>query len=402
MYISRIRLTHIRGFRRLDLRICGEKGSPRMRTAIIGKNGTCKTTLLRCIAIGLCDRAQANSLLAEAIGRLISEDSNTGTITIEIQAPGDKKEKRIIRTSLRRENDRDVVWRQTRQRPNTILVCGYGAGRSTEGIESGRPYQIVDSVYSLFSYDHSLIATELTLRRLEDYFGKKIYSRAVNGIKTAIGLTPKDNIKTVRGGGVEISGPSIGKNIPQEGWADGYRRTFNWILDLYAWGLRARKITKAGGIEGIVLVDEPEQHTHPSMQMDLLSKLSEMQPGLQIFATTHSPLVALGMDSEELVVLNRRGNYVTAEVDIPDFSSYSAEDMLVDEKFFETQPHRPEKTAQMERYRELVKVPKATRSAADKKKLAALASTLRKQPRPSIKESPLSKELKKLRAKYDL
>ena len=405
MYVTRIFLNNIRGFRGFDLNVSDEQGKPRMRTAIIGKNGTCKTTLLRCIAIGLSDRAQANSLLAEAIGPLISENSDKGTITIKLKSARGKEEKKSISTHLRRENNRDIVYRQDYKplgRPNTILVCGYGAGRSTEGIESGRPYQIVDSVYSLFSYDQPLIATELTLRRLEDYLGENTYTRTINGIKAAIGLSKDDRIRTVRGGGVEVTGPSIGRKIPLEGWADGYRRTFNWILDLYAWGMRAKKINNTGGIEGIILIDEPEQHTHPSMQIQLMSELSKLQPKLQIFAATHSPLVALGVEPEDLVALKRSGNRVTAESDLPEFSSYSAEDMLVDDKLFETQAHKPEQISQMESYRALVQMPKSKRSPADKKKLVSLARKLRNQAKPPVKESPLLRDLKELREKYDL
>ena len=68
MYISRVRLKGIRGFRDLDLHICDEHGEPRMRTAIIGVNGTGKTTLLRCLALGICGQADANALLSELTG----------------------------------------------------------------------------------------------------------------------------------------------------------------------------------------------------------------------------------------------------------------------------------------------------------------------------------------------
>ena len=138
------------------------------------------------------------------------------------------------------------------------------------------------------------------------------------------------------------------------------------------------------------------------MQINLLTQLSKLQPKLQIFATTHSPLLALGMEPEELVVLKRRENRVRAESELPDFSGYSAEDMLIDDKLFETRAHKPEQIAQMESYRALLQIPKSQRSSTDKKKLISLARKLRTQPRPPAKESPLLRDLKKLRTKYDL
>ena len=50
----------------------------------------------------------------------------------------------------------------------------------------------------------------------------------------------------------------------------------SWILDLYAWAMRANRVTKAGGIHGVLLVDEVEQHLHPSMQTTLLARLREI------------------------------------------------------------------------------------------------------------------------------
>ena len=51
MHISRVKLTNIRCFK--ELTITFENG--RMQAVLIGKNGTCKTTILRAMAIGLAD-----------------------------------------------------------------------------------------------------------------------------------------------------------------------------------------------------------------------------------------------------------------------------------------------------------------------------------------------------------
>ena len=65
-HITRIHLSNIRGFRELDLSFTKED-KPRLRTLIIGKNGTCKTTLLRCIAVGLSEKEDGDALLADII-----------------------------------------------------------------------------------------------------------------------------------------------------------------------------------------------------------------------------------------------------------------------------------------------------------------------------------------------
>lgn len=404
-YIKKIQFKNIRGFQKLDLDISKGETDARMRTLIIGKNGTCKSTLLRCIAIGLCDVEDGNSLISEPIGRFITEDRNSAEITIELLRDDNSKKSEVVTTKLKIKDNKEIVAYpedESVKSVNDICVCGYGAGRSMEGPDKLRSYRILDSVYTLFRYDETMIDTELTLRRLRDHLDSKFYHNAMNGIKKALGLREKDRIELPRGGGVTISGSFVGKSIPLEGWADGYRLTFQWIMDLYAWAMKANKITPSGGIKGILLIDELEQHCHPSMQTEMLSRLSHLLPEMQIFATTHSPLVALDASPEELVVLKRKQKYVYSEDVIPDFSGYSAEDMLADDRLFNTDVYSPETSKKLKQYQKLLKKPKDRRKPDEANKLRELAGELRSKQLPEVRESPLAKELRKFRNKYDL
>ena len=328
MYVSRVSLRNVRSFRRLDLDFSKRSPSRRpLHTVLIGANGTGKTTLLRAIAVGVADRKDTNGLLAEPTGQFVSDFNAEAIIEIEIQQPG--QENQNIKTVIKSENGQDVLVEKT---PDVFaadrLVCGYGIGRANEGPDPGRTYRVIDSVYTLFQYEQPLIQTELALRRLEDFLGEKRYQNVLTNIKKALGLRPTDTIETTKGGGVTISGSRIGKRIPLEGWADGYRKTLAWILDLYAWAMRADCVTETGDVTGLVLVDEIEQHLHPSMQANVLSRLRSLLPRVQIIATTHSPLVALGSQPEELVALRRQGRQVFAYESVADFYGSSVEDLL--------------------------------------------------------------------------
>lgn len=394
MYIASIRLENIRGFRELDLDLHGQ---PRLRTLIIGKNGTCKTTVLRAIALGLCDISDANALLAEPIGGLVSDGAEEGRIQI-LLAGGSSK----LTTRIRSEGGKEVVTFHGATLPRSLFVCGYGAGRYGVGSDSGREYRIADSVYTLFDYRRTLLDPELTLRRLQDFLGTAKYESALAGIKNALGLSAEDEIGLPPGGGVELSGPTIGGTIRLEGWADGYRMTFSWLLDLYGWAMRADRITPSGTIRGIVLVDEVDQHLHPSMQAEILPRLSKALPEVQLFATTHSPLVALDARPEELVVLRREGKQVVAEPSVPDFSGYSAEDMLADERLFDTDPYAPEMRETLSRYRSLAAIPKGERGPAQTRELRDLAFDIESRPLPESREGDMVRELKRLIDKHGL
>ena len=62
----------------------------------------------------------------------------------------------------------------------------------------------------------------------------------------------------------------------------------------------------------ILLIDEIENHLHPTWQRRVIPALLEHFPGLQIFATTHSPFVVAGLRAGQVHLLDRelgrRGN----------------------------------------------------------------------------------------------
>lgn len=406
MYISRIRLEGIRGFRELDLDLLGEEAEPRHRTLIIGKNGTRKTTILRAIALGLCDSADANALIAEPIGGFLSERERDGRIEIILESSRGLASHWATR--IRRENGKEMVEVEGSDPNGSRLpylrpfICGYGAGRFGVATDTGRDYRVADSVYTLFDYRRTLLDPELTLRRLGESLGRSRYQGILQCIRIAIGLSPDDKIQLLKGGGIELSGPTIGGTTRLEGWADGYRLTFSWLLDLYGWALRADRIDDEGRVHGILLIDEVEQHLHPSMQAEVLPRLSKALPRMQLFATTHSPLVALDARPDELVVLRREGDQVVTEMSVPDFSGYSAEDMLADERLFDTEVYAPEMQEKVVRYRSLAAIPREERRPAETREIHDLALEIEARPLPESRESDMVRELKRLIDKHNL
>ena len=409
MYISRVLLQDVRSFKSLDLDITtgSESGPrrPRMRTIVIGANGTGKTTLLRAIALGLADAKDTSGLLAEPSGQFVREGKPKATISIDVQTEDTTAGETTLTTVISSEHGQDILLDKTGDsRVENHLVCGYGISRVNEGPDTGRKYRVIDSVYSLFQYEQTLIQTELTLRRLRDFLGTKNnkYERVLDKIKQALGLESADTIKLAKRGGVRISGPSIGTDIPLEGWADGYRKTLAWILDLYAWALRANCITDTGDVKGVILVDELEQHLHPSMQTKLPARLSKLLPSAQIIATTHSPLVALGTAPDELLVLKRQGRKVTAQASPRNFGGYSVEDMLSDPQLFDSDVYGPDTAEKLRRYREIAQTSASDRSPVERKEFDRLRSELTALQIHGIVNNPALQELQRVLQKHNL
>ena len=55
----------------------------------------------------------------------------------------------------------------------------------------------------------------------------------------------------------------------------------------------------------VLLIDEVENHLHPTWQRRVIPSLLEHFPGLQIFATTHSPFVVAGLRAGQVHMLKR-------------------------------------------------------------------------------------------------
>lgn len=79
----------------------------------------------------------------------------------------------------------------------------------------------------------------------------------------------------------------------------------------------------------ILLIDEIENHLHPTWQRRVIPALLEHFPGLQIFATTHSPFVVAGLKAGQVHLLKRDENgVVTASTNTEDIVGWTADEIL--------------------------------------------------------------------------
>ncbi len=394
-YLNRIQLENIRGFTSLDVQL---DSPPRRQSVIIGRNGTCKTTLLRCAALVLAGSKDAPSLLSSRTGRWITNGATRGIIRLFLR-PAKGGEPEVRELEIVGDNGVELI-RPKHSFDEMIFACAYGAARGDVGEELGRGYRVLDSVATLFDYGERLVSSELVLRRLHDYLGSMPFDAVLTGLKRALGLGLEHSIELPRGGGVEISGPGLGGQIPLEAWADGYRMTFSWLIDFYGWAMRADAFDEDGQVCGILLVDELEQHLHPTMQREILGHLEKALPRVQIIATTHSPLLALSAKPEQIVALHRQGERVDS-VPIPPLNGYSVEDALVEEALFGTSPYPPATEAQLSRYQELAQIPPGQRSREQAAELAELARALDPSSLPELRDDPVLAKLDAIAARLD-
>ncbi len=305
MYVKSLHLENIRCFESLTLDF-GVEEDVRRFVLLLGDNGVGKTTLLRCIAMGLCDETSASGLLSELSGDIIRHGCKTATIQVELWEDS-QSESLVIRKELLATDSAQPEMTQIPPREpipwNRMFACGYGIARRSVGAEMYPKYRLVDSLYTLFNYESGLWSPELALSRLERA-GIDI-ADLLRRIERIL-LLPEGSI-VLDSSGISVSGPWKYR-LPVGALGDGYSSTFSWVADLLGWGFLFYDSKCDAQMQGIVLIDMIERDLHPSWQRRIISQLRQQLPGIQFIATTHAPMCAIGTtdleDREcELVVL---------------------------------------------------------------------------------------------------
>ena len=141
----------------------------------------------------------------------------------------------------------------------------------------------------------------------------------------------------VDGAGGSHPGMGIGTNDNTGGaslyvgdLSSGTQGTLAWI-----WALCLKMARHYGWKEGwenepaILLIDEIENHLHPTWQRRVIPALLKHFPGLQIFATTHSPFVVAGLRAGQVHMLNREADgVVRASTNERDIIGWTTDEIL--------------------------------------------------------------------------
>ena len=132
------------------------------------------------------------------------------------------------------------------------------------------------------------------------------------------------------GMGIVTSDNILGEPLHVRALSSGTQGTLLWV-----WALALRIANHYRWQEcwqekpAILLIDEIENHLHPTWQRRVIPALLEHFPGLQIFATTHSPFVVAGLKAGQVHLLDRDANgMVTATTNTEDIIGWTADEIL--------------------------------------------------------------------------
>jgi len=392
--LKRVVLQNIGPFEKLDIEI-----NPSWNM-ILGDNGTGKTIILKAIAAALCGEATDD----EAAKRLLNTNSEWGEIKLIT-------EKREYAVELKRNIEGLVNIESASFSPIRVdnwLVIGFPAIRSVTFDRPEGPTEIVNQYPSPTDLLPILTGEPDTrLNNLKqwiinlDYLSSGKDSDAKRAKKQLSRFFEILNIATP---GIELRSKTINKKtqeillitngdtVPIELVSQGTISVICWVGTILQRLYEAHaKLEQPEDGGALILLDEIGAHMHPLWQREITGILKEIFPKVQFIVSTHSPLVILGLEPDEIFVANRAEIEESAERKIIikkpqiDLRRWRADQVLTSPIFNLTSTIDPKIHKAIERYTELSTLDKI--SVEEKKELEQVTSLLNISP-----PSPLEKE----------
>lgn len=316
MFLRKLELEDVRGFRRASLSFVNSQGEIRPWTLLLGANGVGKSTLLRAIALV----TTGSDAMTDVIGRpheWVRNGAKRAVIRAELQVggrPNAEIELEIhrddtIRTLLDR-NERSFMEIDQLLATEGLPTVGYGVSRraSTEALRARARTGIVQprasAVATLFSPFEELVSIQSWAMDLDYRKGEGALQLMRHALQSILmpGVEFVDIDKDQR----ELVFRTEDGDLPFSQLSDGFQSVVAWVGDLLF------RLTDTFGIlddplaaAGLLLLDEIELHLHPRWQRRLAPYLRQLLPNFQIVATTHSPLTAQQVDEGELFAIER-------------------------------------------------------------------------------------------------
>ncbi len=123
--------------------------------------------------------------------------------------------------------------------------------------------------------------------------------------------------------------------------------------------------------EGILLIDEAENHLHPKWQKTFLNTILGIFPNLQIIATTHSPFIVGSVANARVYVCQAQTDHSIIVDKTAEYANSPIDEILISE-VFDTQPFNEEITNLMKQRKEAIMVQDKAKRTAIEQKLQAL------------------------------
>jgi predicted ATP-binding protein involved in virulence len=371
MYVTSLEIENLRCFEKAELSLLypGMKGLPKgvldNVNLLVGVNGAGKTTILKAVALVVLTPVLESSgfvpyyLVRRPKGtrslpliRNWEESIPTATITARTLATmsvsqamsdenqyisfvqiGQHPDRERIRVVGRPKHEYDSLGEMA---PQSRFLAGYGATRRVEMAESvdaqsrKRRLPQYQRVAGLFEDYIALLPLGAWLPHLKN--GKAARYKEIVSLINAV--LPHETRFEGKFEDLDAVFLHEGIHLPFGALSDGYRAYIGLICDLI-YHLQTvcpvrRKLTK---LSGIVLIDDLDLQLHPRWQRVVVPTLAKHFPLLQFVITTHSPIVAGSVHSQNVRIIQSEGDFSTVETSTERLHGLNADQIAISPYF---------------------------------------------------------------------
>ena len=361
---------------------------PKPWTVLLGNNGCGKSTVLRAIALALSgDDDEAK----RAGASLLRSGAEFGSIEVTVGSIP-------FVTKLIRERGRVLV--RAEQIPplkaGTLVAMGFPAVRGVGGTAAGKNafhFPVVDDVMPLLRGGADARATDVrdwivrTAVKSRDgnvpEAQRKRYIHMLDAFFRMLNdMTPGFDLRfeSANSETSEVMLRTSDGLLPMDHISQGMHSTIGWLgmlmqrlFDIY------RSDEEPEKQHALLLIDEIDSHLHPEWQRIIVPKIKHHFPGLQVIASTHSPLLVGNVEVGELIKFTRGETGVIVEALDESFKGYRADQILTGAAFGLESSRNPEWEAKRRRYAELLG--QSSLEKAEQKELQELEEELSDAPR---------------------
>lgn len=278
---------------------------------LIGENGIGKSSVLQAISLALIGQEQLNKIYLGDLNKLIRKSAKIRKATVMIKFSTDK---------------RPVILEIT---PNTITCNRAKLIVPVIGLGSIRRLPEIDEIVNLENNESrimGLFRKDIVYPKIEEWLGdidkvdSNQFNEAAKSIREIL-ITPeeyidKGRIINRRNGQISINignGPESLEEI-----CDGYSSVIGYTL--YILKVFYNYWKSAIDAHGVVIIDEIENHLHPTWKIKIVSLLRKVFPRVTFIISTHDPLCLRNALKGEVWVMNfneKRNGVIAKPVDIP-------------------------------------------------------------------------------------
>jgi AAA domain, putative AbiEii toxin, Type IV TA system len=325
MYIDKVRLTNIRGFRDLEFSFDRGDGTHAGWTVITGDNGSGKSTLLKALSISITGLQTAFALDPEFLW--LQHGVSHGKISTQIVNDENKTVPHtILINSNKTRTSSGEFLRQAPAGEADGFSCGYGPFRrvsdSATEVQSLMAAPVTGRFVTMFRESASLAKADewlrqLNYKRLEGRTTEAQELELVISILNDEFLPNQIEVDRIDSDGLWLKDRN-GVELSWGNMSDGYRSALALLSDILRhlinhYGIGDLTARDAEGKlfvtrSGVVLIDEIDAHLHPEWQREIGFWLKKRFPNIQFIVTSHSPLICQAADPNGLFVLPEPGS----------------------------------------------------------------------------------------------